>query len=197
MITLAPTKRQETGYGIIPAGRWRLRITNISEAPIEVLAMIQRDDAPGTYPLISWQSYFELTTQNEVGFEVTGARTASAMASSKSSHVFVAGAGAGINAEQQQLPTKGSPYASAGPRLPEGLGGPDATTLADRSLFFLGIYGAGTYSATKVLMSGSSVAAPRLAGWLAANSITSREQFHKIVSRNSMKTDERFGKTVF
>lgn len=199
VIALAPTKTLEAGYGTIPSGRWRMRITNVSEAPIEVLAMIQRDDAPGTYPLISWQSYFEQTSQNEDALEITRERTASAMASCKSAYVFVVGAGAGTNADQQQLPVGASPYASKGPRLPEDLGGPDATALADRSNFFLGIYGAGTYSGTKVLMSGSSVAAPRLAGRLAANpkGITSREQFQEIESPGSMKTDLRFGKTVF
>ncbi len=176
VLALAPTKTQRAGYGTVPAGNWRLRITNMSETPIEVLAMIQRDDAPGSYPLISWQSYFEVPRGSASLAQITGKRTASVMASCKCKHVFVAGAGVGKSDDQDQMPVGASPYASAGPRLPQS-DGPDATALADRSPYFVGIYGSGTYSGTQVLMSGSSVAAPVLAGKLAAKRITSTDNW--------------------
>lgn len=178
-LALGPTRTLEAGVGVVPFGRWRLRITGGSAQELRLLATIQRDDAPGTYPQIGRQSYFDSAENwTDAGaFEenegpVTDRMTASSYASIDSEHVVVAGAGRGEAGDSvMQVPVEPSDYASRGPRqAPAGTRpDPDMTALSDRSAFFGGRYGAATYSGTEFVMSGSSVAAPLVTGYLAAH----------------------------
>lgn len=183
-VALGPTENPKDNDRTVPAGRWNLRITNTSATdPTTFLAMIQRDDAPGTYPARGRQSYLDhpdlmpptlinqLDDVTDAGGPITKNMTASVFAFIDSKHVFAVGAGMGANGDKRTKPVKASPYASKGPHIQDGNSryGPDVTMLADRSAYFRGIYGAGTYSGTEFAMSGGSVAVPQFAGYLAAH----------------------------
>ena len=180
-IALGPTRSIDHPNKVVPSGTWKLRITNIGKGKkAEVLAMIQRDDAPGSYPEKGRQSYFDhsgipiatadvaLDYGQYSGGPITKSNTASVFTAIKSKYVYAVGAGMGDAGDEVTTPVQASPYASRGPR-PGVPPGPDATALADRSEYFRGIYAAGTYSGTQFAMSGASVAAPQFAGYLAAN----------------------------
>lgn len=166
--------------GLVQSGAWRIRLTNTSENPVTFQVSVQSDDAPGTYPALGRQSYLDavdsrpppeaLALKDELfppHATLTHRRTASVFASNQSPYVLAIGAGRGEAGPTETTPTEPSRYTSAGPRHAKARG-PSATALADRSSAFLGIYRAGTHSGTLQALSGSSVAAPQIAGELAA-----------------------------
>ena len=177
---LGPTWDYGKASAGLPPGHWRIEVVNTSKTDsASVFGMIQRDDAAGTYPTQGRQSYFdhkdlgkaEPATQQvgagTFGGPITRDRTASVFAYIKSRFVYTVGAGSNENGDQINGPTKRSRYASFGPKL-EGTMDPHMTELADRSDHFSGVFYAGTYSGTKVPLSGSSIACPQAAGKLAA-----------------------------
>lgn len=170
-IALGATRDANGSDTTVPSGYWRLRITNLGETCTLVEAMIQRDDAPGTYPANGRQSYFDsyyTDTRAEpcAEYGITHYNTRSVFSAIDSPYVYAVGAGMGEMGDRESLPVEASPYGSLGP---ENEKGPAATILADRSEYFHGIFRAGTYSGTEYAMSGSSVSAPQLAGYLAAH----------------------------
>lgn len=177
-VAIGPTESLEHPGDVMPSGVWTLRITTKGRS--EVVAMIQRDDAPGTYPTIGRQSYFDhadipvetadvaLVDGQFAGGPITKLHTSSVFSAIQSPFVYVVGAGMGEAGDLPQAPVSGSRYASYGPR-PKDPAGPDLSALADRSDYFSGVYATGTYSGSRFAMSGASVAAPQFAGYLAAN----------------------------
>ncbi len=117
-IALGPTETFDPAVGQVPHGRWKLKITAASEEGIEVLALVQRDDTPGSYPVRGKQSFFDhpnawqegdtgFGSNGHASFENSGqytrfgapmeyTHTASHFAAIDSKHVFVVGAGQGI-----------------------------------------------------------------------------------------------------
>lgn len=193
-LCLARTADPELPDRVVPSGRWAIRIQNDAQTAADVWAFVQRDDAPGTYPEQGRQAFLETdlsfayddrrhphaTLSYDAlapGSIVTGTRTVSVLPCIDSPFVFVAGAGEGESGDKDDAPVvRASRYSSAGPRdgvEAGGLGvlinGPEFSPLSDRSPDFPGRYGAATLSGDTFALSGSSVAAPQLAGWLAAN----------------------------
>lgn len=179
VIACAPTMSFDGGP-VMEAGRWKVRVTNTSEAPIKIIATVRRDDSPGTYPQRGRQSFLdasdsygpnaEFEIKDELfpeGVTLSHRYTLSNFASNQSPNVLAVGAGMGVGTSDEGEVRRPSPYTSAGPRG-GGKFRPDATRLADRSYEFRGIFRAGTYSGAEVALAGTSVAAPQLAGELAA-----------------------------
>ena len=192
VLAVAPTASYEHPGAVAPSGRWRVAVTNTSDVEQTFRLVVQRDDAPGTYPFFGRQSYLDhplaIRTPTETHSEtyanwdlldeaspVTHFSTASVMASIESDYVIVVGARMGTVEDidhsgwtnqdvDLSLP---STYTAAGPRL-SGKLGPDFAALADRNPHFGGIFAAGTLSGTEVALSGTSVAAPQIAGQMAA-----------------------------
>ena len=164
------------------AGRWKLSLKNTSEVDITLQISVQRDDVPGSYPLSGRQSFLDAADSHDVTGEfdtkdelfpetatLTHKRTASVLASNRSDAVYAIGAGIGAFGDQEPATAvEPSWYTSAGP-LRGQVWGPYKTEVADRSWDFPGIYRASTFSDAPLAFSGSSIAAPRFAGWLAAN----------------------------
>lgn len=198
-LALGPTQTFDNFVGSVPDGRWRLKITSRSANTVELLAMVQRDDTPGSYPQRGRQSFLDhrdawqpgspnddgrlrkTGAWENLGGPLAHAWTASSFSSVASNFVFAVGAGTGEFSDgvdpttgQEDLPVavKASTYAAEGPRSKKkswfDSQGPDYSGLADRSAWHRGIYAAGTYSGTDVLLGGSSVAAPEFAGLCAA-----------------------------
>lgn len=191
---LAPTTDLARPRRTVPHGRWRVAVRNLSaEREADLWAFVQRDDTPGTFPRSGRQAYLQTPRSHaqdvghyharlnydalEPGDVVVEARCVSVLACIDSPHVYVAGAGEGAFGDADgEIPIRASRYASAGPRdgdVPGVLGtvvdGPDITALSDRSVEFPGIFAAATLSGGGVAVSGASVAAPQVAGYLAAN----------------------------
>lgn len=180
-LAVGPTENPSARQAVVPSGEWTVRIENQSlESQIDIYGVIQRDNASGSFPALGRQSYFdhpEIGPKNgtlaEIGAEHFGGpvkfeETGSVFAYINSPYVYVVGAGRGSSDDPNGTPTEPSAYSSHGPRL-NGKVGPSFTALSDRSEFFSGIYGPGTYSGSFFALSGSSVAAPQIAGYLAAN----------------------------
>lgn len=194
VLCLAPTQSHEDQDATVPPGRWAITATNTSQHEVELWAMAQRDDTPGTYPAFGRQSYLDHHGAHEFGSEaeypmalsanydqlsahphnsfLTHEGTHSVLATIASCYCYIAAAGVGefgdnpnATNEQKKRPTRPSAYAAAG----RAEYYPDFTELSDRSVAFPGIYGASTYSGGETIMAGSSVAAPQLAGFLAAD----------------------------
>ena len=171
---VAPTASL-TSDTVVPHGRWRLKVRNAGEAAAEVWMFVQSDDTPGTYRREGRQSYFDhkngwafckgdLNVRPEGGYisrkaPITAKRSASNLASIRSDHVVVLGAGQAKLAEPDEVPDlEAATYASVGPRDGRPSPGPDKTALADRGFVARGICAAGTLSGTRRAMNGSSVA---------------------------------------
>jgi len=184
-IALAPSYTLDENSGSVPFGRWRLKVTNRSGRAIDVRAFVQRDDEPGTYTVLAQQSYLDTgrTDEDEApeegesshsSIDVTDRYTNSVFTCINSPHVHAVGAGMGLYGDQERNgPEIPSPYASSGPRYGTKIG-PDCSALVDRSFAFLGLYRAATRSGVDGLMSGSSVAAPRLAGHMLAHLLSAK-----------------------
>ncbi|MEL6372313.1 MAG: hypothetical protein AAFR73_11605 [Pseudomonadota bacterium] len=144
LIALGPTQTFDPAVGDVPHGRWKLRITNASDEDVEILAMVQRDDTPGSYPERGKQSFFDHPdawqegasdydatyfpksgNYTRLGGPVAYDKTASSFAAIDSKHVFVVGAAKGEHGDgidpttgQTDLPIafEESYYTAKGPR---------------------------------------------------------------------------------
>lgn len=207
---VAPTASL-TSDTVVPHGRWRLKVRNAGEAAAEVWMFVQSDDTPGTYRREGRQSFFDhengwtfhsgaLNTRPEGGYitrkaPITAERSASNLASIRSDHVIVVGAGQAKLAEPDEVPDlEAATYASAGPRDGRSTPGPDKTVLADRGFVARGIYAAGTLSGTRRAMNGSSVAAPTFAGIEAALATGADGGFFQDCGNASPKEVRRVGR---
>lgn len=175
MIALAPSAGSGNAPHV-PHGAWRLDLGVPAEGA-NVLMHVQRDDTPSGYPVKGRQSYFahELafsrkpddgsrTSLSSAG-PVTHKHTMSAIANGD--HVTVVGAAR--LTETAPVKGKASYYSSSGGYKIAGLKkGPNFSAIADGGWARWGVYGAGTYSDVRERMAGSSIAAPQVAGDLAA-----------------------------
>lgn len=168
---------------VAPPGLWTIRLRNRGLAETDVVhAWIQRDDKVYSYPRRGRQSYFDqpcyvrFDTQGreivedshpeQPPCEVKRRRLVNAIATG--AEVIVAG---GFH-RRDLRPAK---YSAGGPITPPPGGAPDpdrrkpdAMLVADDSKVHAGVLAAGSRSGSVVAFSGTSVAAPRLARWVAS-----------------------------
>ena len=141
---------------------------------------VQRDDTPFGYPRRGRQSYLDHAGAYErdpqtgdyrlqkEGCPIIYAETLSSIATcpmTSGDHVIVVGAAEASEA----LPPSDYPppadYTSSGPT--KGRPGPDCSAFADEGDALWGVLAAGTFSGSAVKLSGTSVAAPQIAGQVA------------------------------
>jgi hypothetical protein len=183
-LDIRPTDRpQPSTRAVAPAGRWRLRFDGV---PGQLLggvahAWVQRDDSLYGYPQAGRQSYFDDSNYrafDENGWEIcddedppqpqtpSSVRRKSLLnAIATGRHVITAGG---------YLEWSGgiARYSAGGPSTPPLAGAPlpakpDLLLPSEGSKAHVGILAAGSRSGARVAMSGTSVASPQLARWVA------------------------------
>jgi hypothetical protein len=180
LIAVAPTASILPKRGVAPAGTWRIRIRNEGRArkaanfrPGNVIlnAWIQRDDKPLGFPRRGRQSRFDDARYTRFDPEgrpaqADGARSLIARAGT----LNAIGTGNSTVVIGGYRKSDGAPaaYSASGPTVSEDRLGPDAMAISDRSIVLHGVLGAGARSGARVAMNGTSVAAPQVARWIAA-----------------------------
>jgi hypothetical protein len=192
LVAVLPTEFHDAPTELAPHGLWRVKLTNMGLKPKEKVNLwIQRDDTPHGYPTRGRQSFFEgartcfngkctevpcerfdargrLLTTDNASFFIRRAGSISAIATG-SQPVVVGGF-------VRKNETKKDPlarYSAGGPVTPPASGkglhrhGPDAVAVCDDSEVHYGVLAAGSRSGSVVAMNGTSVAAPRVARWIA------------------------------
>lgn len=193
-VAVAPTKRFEGKQRVAPHGRWMITLKNCDTTPINLSIIAQRDDTPLGFPLNGRQSFFEIdpweqreeqsasetfsgrisdlpietTLAGPMAPRVVNAANGNAIASSPQ----VLSVGALVNIfggddapfDEQWVP---SIYSSDTMRS-VGDPAPDRMTQVDRGYLSWGKLGHGTLSGSKLHLSGTSIAAPQIAGEIAA-----------------------------
>lgn len=192
-VAVAPTTNFDGNGATAPHGRWEISLQNEGEKPINATLMAQRDDTPLGFPLNGRQSFFEvddwevkrriLSNQKAKGQprifrseDVFGVQdpklknspNGNAIASSRD----VCSVGAQVNVhgndnEPIDETWVQSRYASDIMRR-VGDPAPDRMACVDRGYLTPGKLGDGTLSGTKLYLSGTSIAAPQVAGIFAA-----------------------------
>jgi hypothetical protein len=162
---------------LAPAGLWTIRLTNISLPTTALVhAWVQRDESLYGHPIRGRQSYFDDPTYRrfddsgrevEVDFAGCVVRRASLLNSLATGRDTVV-VGGYVRATRRM-----SKYSAGGPvTKPKGATapprtGPDAVVPSDDSPIHQGVLAAGSRSGAVVAMSGTSVAGPQIARWLA------------------------------
>jgi hypothetical protein len=177
LISVASTRFTGDTRQIAPAGTWKLEIKNLTAAPVQVDAWIERTDSPYGFARTGPQSRFEdadYRVHDDTGAPVeedplnpslvSRKRTLNGIATG--SRTIVVGA---ARADRRR-PTR---YASSGPATAGANGvptrqGPDVSSTSDDVGTRRGVLGAGTRSAGVVALNGSSVAAPQVTRHVAA-----------------------------
>jgi len=173
LLELAPTERLGPSHG--PAalpGVWEIRLKQNSPIEGAVEAWIWRDDPPLGFPRRGRQSYFDhkdYRRYNDAGrlIEVDDPasliRREGAINGLATSDGEVIVAGGYLRKEQRS-----SPYSAGGLTNGSRLG-PDISAVSDDSAVHGGVLAAGTRSGSVAALTGTSVAAPAIARWIANN----------------------------
>lgn len=166
-----------------PAGTWRihLRSQSVGGGP-EVQAWVQRDDAPLGFPIRGRQSYFDAACYRRFDDQfrpiedddhpaqgeclVKRRSLVSALATGRSPRVA-----GGFRRRSGKV----APYSAGGPTTtpageaddPAARERPHVLLVSDDAKVLPGVLAAGSSSGSRVALSGSSVAAPQLARWIA------------------------------
>jgi hypothetical protein len=182
LVGTAPSARADHGASpVAPAGVWQVRLRNASRTALDIYAMIQRDDSAEGDPVRGRQAHFEdpdyefvdALDRDRAGRRVEGDRAAS--------YTKRAGTISGIATGRQTIVIGGlrrkdgavAAYSGEGTTSIEpgdrllAHGAPDAATVSDRSVTRVGVIGGGSRSGSRVPASGTSVAAPLVARWIA------------------------------
>jgi len=185
MIALLPTALPDCEQQLAPFGTWTIGFKNRMDEQIDVEASIQWDDRPLGYPQNGRQSYFiddcyqrfdEISGREvEVDNQSTIKRDGSINAIATGSRTIVAGGY--VRKENRVVKySSGGPISTASGAVkavkrkePDDLErtGPDALARSDESYVHQGILAAGTRSGSRVVMNGTSVAAPQIARQIA------------------------------
>lgn len=175
LITLKPTAKLESDEAVAPYGLWTIRLTNLSLNPTEAVDLgVRRDEAPYGYPRRGRQSYFDdpaYMRYDEAGRPVE-VDNASPVKRAGSINGLATGRVPSVVGGLLRDELRPAPYSAGGPITPNGgapphRDGPDALAVADESIGHPGILAAGSRSGSVVAMNGTSVAAPRVARWMA------------------------------
>jgi hypothetical protein len=173
-VALLPTAFLDAPGDLAPSGVWTVKLQNVSLAKIaSVHAWIQRDDTPFGYPIRGRQSYFDEACY--VRFDAQGReveedpappschlrRTGLINAIATGNETIVAGGYLRRELRFARYSAGGTPAAA--------IRSPDAALVSDDSKVLGGVLAAGSRSGSRVAFSGTSVAAPQLARWVADN----------------------------
>jgi hypothetical protein len=183
LIALQPTARVEGDDDsdppgpIAPSGVWRIELENVGLTADDcVEAWIQRDDAPPGFPRRGRQSYFDHECYrrfDEAGREIEEDQPGCVVRRAGSMNALATGREPVVIGGLLRRELRAAKYSAGGPVTePAGAAaphrlGPDALTVSDDSTVHAGVLAAGTRSGSVVAMNGTSVAAPRIARWIA------------------------------
>ncbi|MEQ9333494.1 hypothetical protein [Thalassobaculum sp.] len=171
VLSVNPTASLAQKAKLAPAGRWRIVIGKRSIAAGEAVEVwVRRDDTLPGFPPFGRQAHFDNASYRRfdgLGYPlavdppgtdcpVRRAGTLSGIATGEAPLVI-----AGFTHSNSLL----SDYSAAGPV--ESRDGPDAAARSDDSVVLTGVLSAGSRSGTMVRLSGTSVAAPRVARFTA------------------------------
>jgi hypothetical protein len=169
---------------VAACGTWKVHLRNLGSVPLDIHAWIQRDDSPYGYPVVGRQSRFD--DPNYLRFDRQGRllkydpphpsvetppnasyvkrkATLNALATGRRTIVV-----AGIrrsNLQAVDLSSTGSIV--EGPAPQRNGPAPDVAAVCDHSDPLMGELAAGTRSGSVVAMTGTSVAAPQIARFVA------------------------------
>jgi hypothetical protein len=182
-LTLAPTAWPDGGKPLAPAGLWRIKVDNAAgDAEVrDIHAWIQRDDAAPGYKQRGRQSYFDdpLYAKYDDGGRLIEKDSHPMTLNSYvkrcgTINAIATGRGPIVVGGIRRSDWAPAPYSAAGPvtNHPPGRGapnpkGPDVMTVCEESPSHHGLVAAGTRSGSAGAMHGTSVAAPRIACWIA------------------------------
>ena len=189
MVTIGPTASLDDDP-LVPCGIWRLTLEDGGlPADEAVHAWVSRDDSLHGHPRRGRQAYFAdgdyvrfdgpdgqggVRVDDDAGSLVQRGGSQNALATGR--EPLVVGAARGF-ADGDDM----SPYSAGGPlpapcRAPAqpSRGGPDVAAVGDHSAVHRGVLAAGSRSGSRVLMDGTSVAAPRVARMLADEMVAQR-----------------------
>jgi hypothetical protein len=188
LIAVAPTSTLSAAGQVAPAGTWEIRVRNVGPTAL-FDAWIQRDDKAYGYHTGGRQSYFDdpayqrfddagRLVEVDNGSYVKRVGTLNSIATGRNT-VVIGGYRrkqasrtyfSGIPPRPAYAPAN---YSASGPIVRPAVGpphrtGPDAMTISEDSVMNDGRLAAGTRSGSVGAMLGTSVAAPQVARWLAA-----------------------------
>ena len=168
-IASRPTAAFEPDVAVAPSGHWSIALENAGKQTVKIAAHVQRDDTPSTYRKQGRQSF--LDHPNADGWDTyEQAHNATAAPLSHKETINAIATGNQVLVVGSVFPDRridGEPTRSEYSSIGDTDAIPPWSAIADRSRARFGIYGAGTYSGTRRLLSGTSVAAPQIAGWIA------------------------------
>jgi hypothetical protein len=160
------------GQAIAPSGIWAVNVT--ATAAMDVHAWIKRSDTPRGRSAKGRQSYFDDPAYSRFG--AGGRRVEDDPATSESyvrrSHTLSGIATGGetvVVGAYRQSDGAVTDYSSKGPHLNPARtrNAPDMVAPGERTGVLQGLLAAGTRSAARIAMNGTSVAAPKVTRWLA------------------------------
>jgi hypothetical protein len=176
LVSVAETAAPEGETHVAPMGTWEIAVRNLGDATT-VDAWVQRDDTPFGYPVRGRQSRFDdaayayrdgagRLVETDNSSPVRRAATLNALATGR--RTLVVG---GL----QRDSLRPAPYSALGPALPPSARtGPDLMAPSEDSAARQGVRAAGTRSGSTAAMNGTSVAAPQVARWIAAEMAAGR-----------------------
>ena len=181
-VSLAPTATLDATESVAPAGTWEVTLENMdTAATADVDAWIQRDDTPYGWPITGRQSRFDdpeyerfhpagtYDRTKAAGSELADDNGPSYVKRAGSLNAIATGEHPVVIASFRKSDWTAAAYSSGGP-IPLGQRTgftPDAMAVGDDSPVCDGVLAAGTRSGSAVAMSGTSIAAPQIARWLA------------------------------
>ncbi|MDZ4367952.1 MAG: hypothetical protein U0987_13140, partial [Afipia sp.] len=200
VIALAPTEPGNPALPAAPSGRWTIALskTEGSELDAPVACRIQRDNDPFGYLRGARQSYFD----DDADLRFTADGAASRIENPPSSFVRRLGSLNGLATHDKVLVVAGcyghsgraTEYGAAGPLRkgadPAGPGDVRLAAISDESTALRGVLAAGTRSGSVVRLSGTSMAAPKVARLLAMKHISQTKAPGEKVPLRQRVTDE-------
>ena len=178
-LCIKPTASLNRQTSLAPSGLWKIRVANVGLRRNEAVQVwIRRDETLPGFPLFGRQSYFDNECYRR--FDSMGRRLA---VDPKSDPCIVRRDGtvsgfscgerpsviAGFIASSKEM----AEYSAAGPITKKASAasvhrdGPDAAARSDDSVVARGVLSAGSRSGSMLAVSGTSVAAPQVAFWIA------------------------------
>ncbi len=186
-LVLRPTARHRRGAALAPCGTWTITLTNVGSAPLDAVdAWVQRDDALYGYPRRGRQSHFDrkdyarfdhagrpVEDDGVASCPVRRAGSINAMATGRKTMIGVTKVQTIAIGGYRRRDGAIAAYSAGGPTVaPAGSAlpnrpGPDALAPSEDSIVHRGVLAAGSLSGSVAAMNGTSVAAPRVARWIA------------------------------
>ena len=181
VLSVAPTAYDPWGPGSQPvasSGLWSVEVTNTSGVPLDIDAWIKRSDTPGGRRAKGRQSFFDDPAYQRhdakgrpLEFDVPGSyvkRQGTLSGIATGSETYVIGAYRRGPDPADLMP---APYSSEGPVAPNAartMPAPNCLAPGDDGLSCAGVIAAGTRGGVRFAMNGTSVAAPQVARFYAA-----------------------------